>query len=57
MSTLSGAMTMDLNKILNATDFIVESAEELGYENTGTLAQLLDEIDALAMQKLEDEDE
>ena len=57
MSTLSGAMTMDLNKILNATDFIQESAEELGYENTGTLAQLLDEIDALAMQKLEDEDE
>ena len=57
MSTISGAMTMDLNKILNATDFIQESAEELGYENTGTLAQLLDEIDALAMQKLEDEDE
>tara|TARA_A100001388_G_scaffold74749_4_gene53133 strand:+ start:3497 stop:3670 length:174 start_codon:yes stop_codon:yes gene_type:complete len=57
MSTLSGAMKMDLNKILNATDFIQESAEELGYENTGTLAQLLDEIDALAMQKLEDEDE
>ena len=57
MSTLSGAMTMDLNKILNATDFIQESAEELGYENTGTLAQLLDEIDALAMQKLEDEEE
>ena len=48
---------MDLNKILNATDFIQESAEELGYDNTGTLAQLLDEIDALAMQKLEDEDE
>ena len=57
MSTLSGEMTMDLNKILNATDFIQESAEELGYENTGTLAQLLDEIVALAMQKLEDEDE
>ena len=57
MSTLSGETTMDLNKILNATDFIQESAEELGYENTGTLAQLLDEIDALAMQKLEDEDE
>ena len=57
MSTLRGSIKMDLNKILNATDFIQESAEELGYENTGTLAQLLDEIDALAMQKLEDEDE
>ena len=50
-------MKLDLNKILTATDFIQESAEELGYDNTGTLAQLLDEIDALAMSTLDEDDE
>ena len=50
-------MKLDLNKILVTTDYIQEAAEELGYDNTGTLAQLLDEIDALAMNTLEEEDE
>ena len=48
---------MDLYKLLYATDFIQESAEELGLKDSGTLAHLLDELDALAMQKLEDEEE
>ena len=51
-------MKLDLNKILIATDFIQESAEELEYEHSGTLGQLLDEVDALAMATLEEvEDE
>ena len=50
-------MKLDLNKILVATDFIQEVAEELGYDNSGTLAQLLDEVDTLAMARLEDDDE
>lgn len=50
-------MKLDLNRILNATSFIYESAEELGLKDTGTLANLLDELDALAMQELEDEEE
>ena len=44
------------NFIRMATDFIQETAEELGYENSGKLAQLLDEVDSLAMQKLDDEE-
>ena len=48
---------LDLNKILVATDFIQETAEELGYDNSGTLAQLLDEVDTLAMNTLEEEDD
>ena len=48
---------LDLNKILIATDYIQESAEELGYEHSGTLGQLLDEVDALAMNTLEEEEE
>ncbi len=48
---------LDLNKILVATDFIQETAEELGYDNSGTLAQLLDEVDTLAMSILEEEDD
>tara|TARA_R100000458_G_scaffold3682_1_gene2997 strand:+ start:423 stop:575 length:153 start_codon:yes stop_codon:yes gene_type:complete len=50
-------MKLDLNKILVTTDYLQEVAEELGYENSGTLAQLLDEIDTLAMNTLEEEDE
>ena len=50
-------MKLDLNRILNATSFIYDSAEELGLKDTGELAHLLDELDALAMQKLEDEEE
>ena len=49
-------MTLDLNKILIATDFVQESAEKLGYEHSGTLGQLLDEVDALAMNTLEEEE-
>ena len=45
-----------LNKILIATDFIQESAEELGYEHSGTLGQLLDEVDTLAMNTLEEDE-
>ena len=48
-------MELDLNKIIIATDFVKESAEELGYEHSGTLGQLLDEVDALAMNTLEEE--
>ena len=47
---------LDLNKILIATDFIHESAEELGYEMLDTLGQLLYEVDSLAMEKLEEEE-
>lgn len=50
-------MKLDLNKILIATDFIQESAEELGYEYLDTLGQLLDEVDSLAMNTLEEEEE
>ena len=49
-------MKLDLNKILIATDFIQESAEELGYEYLDTLGQLLDEVDSLAMNTLEEEE-
>ena len=49
-------MTLDLNKILIATDFVQESAEALGYEMLDTLGQLLDEVDALAMNTLEEEE-
>ena len=56
-TTLGGSMKLDLNRILNATSFVYESAEELGLKDTGELAHLLDELDALAMQKLEDEEE
>jgi hypothetical protein len=45
-----------LNKILIATDFIQESAEKLGYDYLDTLGQLLDEVDSLAMNKLEEEE-
>ena len=48
-------MELDLNKILIATDFIQESAEELGYEHSGTLGQLLDELSTLAVNILEEE--
>jgi len=48
-------MKLDLNKILVATDFIKEVAEELGYDHSDTLAQLLDEIDTEAMNTLEEE--
>ena len=47
---------LDLNKILIATDFVQESAEALGYEMLDTLGQLLDEVDSLAMEKLEEEE-
>ena len=47
---------LDLNKILIATDFIQESAKELGYECLDTLGQLLDEVDSLAMNTLEEEE-
>ena len=47
---------LDLNKILIATDFVQESAEALGYEMLDTLGQLLDEVDALAMNTLEEEE-
>jgi len=49
-------MELDLNKILIATTFIQESAEELGYEYLDTLGQLLDEVDSLAMNTLEEEE-
>ena len=49
-------MKLDLDKILNATDFIQEIAEEVGYDNTDTLAQLLDEVDTLALNTLDEED-
>ena len=50
-------MKLDLDKILNATDFIQEAAEELGYDNLGSLAQLLDEVDTLALNTLDEEDD
>ena len=48
-------MELDLNKIIIATDFVKESAEELGYEMVDTLEQLLDEVTSLAMEKLEED--
>ena len=50
-------MKLDLTKILVITNYIKEVAEELGYDNLETLAQLLDEVDTLAMNTLEEEDE
>ena len=48
-------MKLDLDKILNATDFIQDVAQELGYEYTDTLRQLLDELDTEAMNTLEED--
>ena len=50
-------MTSELNKILYATDFIQEKSKELGYDNSGTLSQLLDELDTLALNTLEEDDD
>lgn len=48
-------MKLDLDKILNATDFIQDVAQELGYEHADTLRQLLDEVDTEAMNTLEED--
>ena len=48
-------MKLDLNKILVATVFVREVAEELKYEHSDTLDQLLDEVDTLVLNTLEDE--
>jgi len=49
-------MKLDLDKILNATDYIQDVAQELGYENAATLRQLLNELDTEAFNTLEEED-
>ena len=46
-------MKLDLNKILVATVFVREVAEKLEYDNSGTLDQLLDEVDTLAVNSLD----
>ena len=48
-------MKLDLDKILNATDYIQDVAQELGYEYTDNLRQLLDELDTKAMNTLEED--
>ena len=49
-------MKLDLDKILNATDYIQDVAQELGYEYADTLRQLLNELDTEAFNTLEEED-
>ena len=44
----------DLTKIMNATTFIMEVAEELDYEYQDMLKQCLDELDTLALNELEE---
>ena len=48
-------MKLDLDKILNATDYIQDVAQELGYENAANLRQLLDELDTKAINTLEED--
>ena len=48
-------MKLDLDKILNATDYIQDVAQELGYENADALRQLLDELDTKALNTLEED--
>ena len=43
----------DFKKIMDATTFIMEVAEELDYEYQDMLRQCLDELDTLAMNELE----
>ena len=47
---------MNLDKILKATSFINSVAQELGYEHSDTLEQLLDELDTEAINQLDDDD-
>ena len=54
-------MKLDLNKILVATDYIKEVAEELDkirsdYEMSDNLKELLDQLSTLAVNTLEEED-
>ena len=43
----------DFKKIMDATTFIMEVAEELDYEYQDMLKQCLDDIDTLALNELE----
>jgi len=49
-------MKLDLNKILIDTDFIKEVADQLDYEMSDNLKELLDELSTLAVNTL-DKDE
>jgi len=49
-------MKLDLNKILIDTDFIKEVADQLNYEMSDNLKELLDELSTLAVNTL-DKDE
>ena len=49
-------MKLDLNKILVTTDYIKEVADELGYEMSYNLKELLDELSTLAVNTLEGDD-
>tara|TARA_R100001463_G_scaffold133341_1_gene194665 strand:- start:174 stop:329 length:156 start_codon:yes stop_codon:yes gene_type:complete len=49
-------MKLDLNIQLVASDYIKRTAKELDYDQQDALAQLLDEVDTLAMNELEEEE-
>lgn len=49
-------MKLDLNKILIDTDFIKKVADQLDYEMSDNLKELLDELSTLAVNTL-DKDE
>ena len=44
----------DFKKIMDATTFIMEVAEELDYEYQDMLKQCLDEIDTLAINEIDE---
>lgn len=49
-------MKLDLNKIVVTTDYIKEVADELGYEMSDNLKELLDELSTLAVNTLDGDD-